>query len=350
MSLFKKPASRFWQGAFTYRGTRHQFSTRVEDKHEAEGILKAKWVQLARGEVGLPPEKKVEPKTVAELLDALEKWYRSEGKASQQNLSALAVARRAFGSKTAHALTKEAIDRYIEKRIHQGAKPATVNRISEKVRRAFTLAELVPPKIQHLSEKGNVRKGFFEQAEFEAVASHLPPDLSDFARFGFLSSWRKSEIASLRWADVENNVIHLRAEDSKNREPRSIPVTGELIQVIERRRRARAFETPEGEQLSEWIFHRDGRRILEFRKAWKSACKRAGCPNKLFHDLRRTCVRDLVRAGVPQSVAMDISGHKTITVFKRYNITDQRDKVAAFQHLAEHHEKARKKVVTMAGR
>jgi integrase len=155
----------------------------------------------------------------------------------------------------------------------------------------------------------------------------------------------------LRWADIENDTIHLRGEDSKNREPRSIPVTGELIQVIERRRRARAFETPEGEQLSEWIFHREGNgnRIAEFRKAWASACKRAGCPGKLFHDLRRTAVRDLVRSGVPQSVAMDISGHKTISMFKRYNITDQRDKVAAFQHLAEHHEKARKKVVTMVG-
>jgi integrase len=263
---------------------------------------------------------------------------------SPQNLSTLAVCRRAFGARMAGNLTKECVDAYIERRVAQSARNATINRVTGILARAYRLSKRQPPEIQHLTEN-NARKGFFERAEFEVVARNLPPDLSDFCRFGYLTGWRKSEISSLRWADLEGDTtIHLRPENSKNREGRSIPIAGELVALLERRRKARVI----GDRLSEWVFHRDGRRILEFRKSWAAACKRAGC-SKLFHDLRRSAVRDMIRSGVPQSVAMDISGHKTVSMFKRYNITDQRDKAAAFERLGEYHESAAKKVVPMHG-
>ena len=72
-----------------------------------------------------------------------------------------------------------------------------------------------------------------------------------------------------------------------------------------------------------FVFNRDGERIKEFRTAWKSACKEAGCPGKLIHDMRRSAVRTFERAGVPRSVAMSIVGHKTESIYRRYAIVDE---------------------------
>ncbi len=88
-----------------------------------------------------------------------------------------------------------------------------------------------------------------------------------------------------------------------------------------------------------WVFHRRGKPIKNFREAWQSACRKAGVPGRIPHDFRRTACRNLVRAGVPETVAMTLTGHKTRSVFDRYNVTSETDLREAVAKLATGTEK-----------
>jgi integrase len=188
------------------------------------------------------------------------------------------------------------------------------------------------------------------ETEFRTVIEHLPDYLKDFALFAYLTGWRKGETASLRWEDVDGDVIRLRSEHSKNREGRTVPLVGELAELIERRKAARRVEKNGTVMLSEFVFHRDGKPIGS-RKAWATACKFANVPGRLFHDLRRCAVRNMVRAGVPTDVARSISGHKTASIFSRYNIVAEDQKRDALErtqsYLREAIEQRRQRVAVI---
>lgn len=136
---------------------------------------------------------------------------------------------------------------------------------------------------------------------------------------------------ALEWRDVDlaGKVIRLRPEISKNKDGRLLPIKGEIEGIIERAKEKRLLSCP-------YVFHENGQRIGDFRKAWKTACKAAGLGAVIVHDLRRSAVRNMVRAGIPERVAMSLSGHKTRAVFDRYNIVSESDLAKAAERLQAH--------------
>jgi integrase len=382
--IFQRKGSGYLWCAYYLRGKEYRESTGEADPNKAEKFLKRRLKEVGADQIGAkafvgPQQERVK---ISELLDALEADYKLRGKDSMQARSNFKRVRLDLGLRRACSLTAEQVDRYIEQRLAEGAAPASINRITQVLGQAYTLAIerkhlSNSPKIRHLSEAGNVRQGFFSEPEFRAVVHNLPEYLKDFARFAYYTGMRKGEIASLRWEDLDGDVIRLRAENAKNGKARSVPIDGELEKVIERRRAARQVETRGGVLLAPLVFHHDGEAIADFRKAWATACVVAGlgkftcracgqpvCGHKcrecntdalkysgrLFHDFRRSAVRDMVRAGVPETIAMSISGHKTRSMFQRYDICnerDQREALRATEAYRQHRAAQAEKVTVM---
>lgn len=191
------------------------------------------------------------------------------------------------------------------------------------------------PYIQ-LLEENNVRKGFFEHSDFLALREALPSHLKGLVTFAYKTGWRRSEILNLTWdrVDLKNGIVRLEAGETKNREARNCYLDDELKGIL---REQQKRQKTEGRILPYVFTGSDGTSaIKDLRGSWKKACEEAKIGKRLFHDLRRTAVRNMVRAGIPERVAMMISGHKTRTVFDRYNIVNDEDLRAATKKQAEY--------------
>ena len=185
------------------------------------------------------------------------------------------------------------------------------------------------PYIPMLKEN-NVRTGFFERGEFIAFRAALADYLRPVATFAYYTGWRKGKILDLTWSQVDWNALTVRLHPgtTKNDEGQVIVLDGELLDVIRAQWEKRKVVTIPGQSptlLCPFVFHRGGRQIKDPRKAWNKARAATGLSTKMPHDFRRTAVRDMIRAGVRERVAMMVSGHKTRSVFDRYNIVNEDD-------------------------
>jgi hypothetical protein len=122
----------------------------------------------------------------------------------------------------------------------------------------------------------------------------------------------------VRQVDLLNQSIRLNAGETKSGDGRVVKMTEDAFILL------KACVGSKGQD--DFVFTRaDGKPVLDFRERWENLTASSGCPGLLFHDLRRSAVRNMVRRGVPETVAMKISGHKTRAVFDRYNVTSETD-------------------------
>jgi integrase len=235
------------------------------------------------------------------------------------------------------------IRNYIEDRMGSGASNATINRELAALKRMLSLgAKCTPPKVDripHISmlKENNVRKGFFEYEEFLALRGALPEYLRGPVTFAFKTGWRRSEIVDLTWSqvDLQRGIVRLEPGMAKNDLARTIYLDAELKGIFQHQWERRKHSV----KLVPYVFLNESStdKIKDFRGAWDTACRSAGFGKRLFHDFRRTAIRDMVRAGIPERVAMMISGHQTRSVFERYNIVSDEDlKLAAIKRETYH--------------
>ncbi len=208
--------------------------------------------------------------------------------------------------------------------------------------RAFSLAmKDTPPKVTFrphvpMLAEDNTRTGFFELHQFEAVRARLAPALQPLVTFMFLTGWRIREVLTLEWRQVDFAAGRVRLEPgtTKNKKGRTFPFTPELRALLDaQREHTRHVERERGAIIAH-VFHRQGKPIKDFYTTWRTACRAAGCPGMVPHDFRRTAVRNAVRAGISERVCMQMSGHKTRSVFDRYDIVSEGDLDDAAEKLA----------------
>jgi integrase len=317
-----------WYIRFSHGGTRREERTNARTEREARKILRDRLTDVGRGEY-LPDAAKTR---VGDLYEDMARDYRLNGK------DAGGLERRwkkhlevAFGSDLAAAVTTARLREYVEERSIAGAKPATIQVELAFLRRMFRLGlqggKVLRVPVFPTITVNNTRKGFFEKDAFERVVAELPGYLRPLATVGYWIGWRKGELLDLerRQVDLEAGTVRLDPGTTKNKEGRLVYLPPEALAVL----REWDVHTRELEReknvIVRHVFHRDGAPIGNFHVAWHSACRRARVPGMIFHDLRRTAARNYVRSGVSEHVAMKVLGHKTRSVFDRYNITSEDD-------------------------
>lgn len=190
------------------------------------------------------------------------------------------------------------------------------------------------PPIEKIPEN-NVRTGFLEKADYDRLLAELPSYLKLPLVLAYHTGCRLGEVMSLQWSDINlvAGEILIRAEHAKSKNHRILPIYGDMTGYLQHQKAEHDEKYP---RLKSVVHDGSGNRLHTFYKAWKSACDRAKLDGRLFHDLRRSAVRNMVRAGIPEKVAMAISGHRTRHVFDRYNIVTDKDLAAAAKQMTRY--------------
>jgi integrase len=327
-SLRLPPNSRNYQLVYYRHGKLYRESARTSNERKARRLLQRRVAEAGSDFFVSPETRRIKVDELA--VDFLRDYQLAERKTTadvkarwEQHMKPV------FAHLPAAAVTSALIQKYAVDRQDEGAQNATINRELAALKRMFHLGKkCTPPKVAiipafpRLAER-NVRKGFVEDATYRPLADAAAGVgiwMRGMFEVAFTFGWRFSEVLNLRVAQVNvaSGTIRLYPGETKNDEGRVVIMTDTVRRLLE--------PCVAGKRADDFVFTRaNGKRVKDFRGAWKKVCEQAGVPELLFHDLRRTAVRNMVRSSIPERVAMQISGHKTRSIFDRYNIVSERD-------------------------
>jgi integrase len=344
-----------WWIQYFMNGQPFRESSNSNKKMVAKELLKKRLGEVAEGKA---PAVRLDKVMFKDLSDAfLDDYKLNQRKSIKRATQSVGYLLKEFDKHRANAITTPKITAYIKKRSGEGAANATVNRELAALKRILNLAaKQTPPQLERVPfipmlKENNIRKGFFEHGSFVALRDALPDYLKPLVTFAYRTGWREAEITNLTWSqvDLDGGIVRLEPGTTKNDDGRTVYLDGEL-QIIFKNQ---SEERKRAKKLTEYVFpNQNGTgQIKDFRHKWNEACRSVGLgfgyrlekeyvakwqgklpPGPILHDFRRTAVRNMVRSGVPETVAMKISGHKTRSVFDRYNIVSEDDlKQAAAQ-------------------
>lgn len=333
-TVYRQKGSRFLWIQYYVKGEPIRESSGTESPKAARRLLRQRLSAIEAGEV-----RGGEKIKVADLYGALERDYLINRRKDLANLKsrwALHM-KPVFGDMLASEVESETVALYITGRLTDEASNATINRELANLKRMYKLAVKSgrlklgqQPYIEMLKER-NVRKGFVKDDQYEALAKSTAAAglwLRAMFEVAYTYGWRKSELLTrkVRHLDLSERTLSLDPGETKNGEGRIIHLTAKAYELLR--------QCAEGKELGQSLFTRErdsrGRHtrteeIVDFRKAWMGATESAKCAGLLFHDLRRTAVRNMVNAGLDSRTAMLNSGHRNRNVFDRYHIVNERD-------------------------
>ncbi len=335
-SVFKRGQK--WWIQYYHQGHLFRESSRSPQKSVATAFLKKREGEVVDGRL---PNLQAERTTFEDLASLLIQDYRNNRRKTLTRVHQLINRlKESFTKFRVHDMTSADLSRYIERRQKEKAAPATINRELSALKRMFNLAlKQTPPLIKPFSlpnipklKENNIRTGFFTPDEYQLLRGYLPDHVKIPFLIAYWTGMRSGEILDLQWEqiDLEREFLCLAPGTTKNGQGRNIPLANEVIHGLKQWWRLSRLKYP----YCHWVCHYKGSRLRRIpKRTWKDACLKAHMPGKLFHDLRRTGVRNLIRAGIPERVAMEISGHQTRSVFDRYNIVSEADLFQAKEKL-----------------
>lgn len=354
-----------WWCQYYFHGQQIRVSTGETDEKKAAKFLKQKLAEVATGTHGDSHNMRYEDLRDSYLADYDANNRKSLRRDGDGRVHTDTVNRldEFFSGYRVREIDADSVRRFQTDQRSKKLSNGTINRSVSALRRMFSLARK-EGKLREVPyfpflEESAPRAGFVESAEYERLLAALPDYLRPVLALGFWTGMRRAEILNLKWEQLDflAGTITLRAGETKNDEGRTIPVTASLRSVLLEQRNKRQPGCPYVCFLIDRLGH--ACKIGNFRKVWQSRCVKLGLGKTepagevvlrsdrphgkpkpkmiytglLFHDLRRSAVRNLVRSRVPEKIAMQISGHKTRAVFDRYNIVSENDVMEAGRQL-----------------